>query len=409
MTSSATLLDYRHRPLTRAVPCADAPFKAVFKTCDQRIAEFEHNRLNANEGAQQFYLLNHAVSEIRARRDPDEYLAQPEIKVLDRYYEVGTDLAHRLFTYMLFICIRESRHVEKATAAPHWQYVRETWSQEVWKFWGTILRCHQSEWLPKAMSAVPEHATLGDITGLLRWVFADIAPIASSYGGAGWRPVSQVLDQFVQGEITTEILVDTAWSLEHNGGSIFNKGYGFRPGGSDLRRTLDAQAKGIMPSYLTNFPSHLPVAVGHDLELVQDALPHLDYAQAPASWHGMKQAADTAQVHASKDKVWTPKSPKITIEDAPGPQHTVCDYVLKKLSDYPDAKVAMDKDIPAQQYVIVASYSGSNEGAMLKLPYSYVDENPDIGPMLDDLVSNFKEMHPVTAVIAPGSLKVLPA
>ena len=59
--------------------------------------------------------------------------------------------------------------------------------------------------------------------------------------------INDCLCRFVNGEFTAEMMLDTIWTLQHNGGCLFNKGFCYTHESSTLARILDVQRSGQIP------------------------------------------------------------------------------------------------------------------------------------------------------------------
>ena len=58
--------------------------------------------------------------------------------------------------------------------------------------------------------------------------------------------MTDCLVRFVSGEFSAEMMLDTVWTLAHNGGPIFNKGQ-FYACTANALRILDVQRSGQIP------------------------------------------------------------------------------------------------------------------------------------------------------------------
>lgn len=63
-----------------------------------------------------------------------------------------------------------------------------------------------------------------------------------AYGGKKWADIALVFKRYLDGEISAMIAADRAWTLVHNTGPIFNKGFYFEHHDSGLMKVLNAQA-----------------------------------------------------------------------------------------------------------------------------------------------------------------------
>jgi hypothetical protein len=63
-----------------------------------------------------------------------------------------------------------------------------------------------------------------------------------AYGGAKWADIALVFKQYIDGTSSAMLAADRAWTLVHNTGPIFNKGFYFKLHDAMLAKILDAQA-----------------------------------------------------------------------------------------------------------------------------------------------------------------------
>ena len=63
-----------------------------------------------------------------------------------------------------------------------------------------------------------------------------------AYGGAKWADIALVFKQYVDGQSSAMLASDRAWTLVHNTGPIFNKGFYFEYHDGMLANVLNAQA-----------------------------------------------------------------------------------------------------------------------------------------------------------------------
>lgn len=190
-----------------------------------------------------FYGLNNAVALIAAHRDQYEPLAQPELSIVKAYYDVNTRNTVRAFYYLLICCIREARHNQsKKSSQPK---IAEKFGEPVAKFFcsGTG---GEGDIHERFMKSTPE-CTLGQMTGALQWQFYN-SSWSGGYGGKAWGSIADCLHRFVTGEYTAEMMMDTIWTLQHNNGSVFNKGHYYHQWTQVLHRVLDVQRSGQIPA-----------------------------------------------------------------------------------------------------------------------------------------------------------------
>ncbi len=98
-----------------------------------------------------------------------------------------------------------------------------------------------------------------------------------SYGGPKWGEVADCLRSYVTGQTSAEALLDTAFTLAHNNGPVFNKGYIYKHHTNRLIQILDIQAKGQIPQWVgaSDFDV-IDDTVRADWQLCADLLPEFN-------------------------------------------------------------------------------------------------------------------------------------
>lgn len=195
-----------------------------------------------------FYLTNHAVAEVRSRVALDEPLAayQP---ILEKYHEALAARAVRMFYYLVLICTRESRHVYNDDQL--FNYLSKKNGAGCMDFTKKI-NGSGSSGAASAFKTSPPVSAMGKYSQHLVDIFYK-GKFSGGYGGNAWGQVADVLNKFVKGEYSAEMMMDTAFTLCHNNGPIFNKGMLF--GGydsSEIVKILDVQRAGMIPQMVDN-------------------------------------------------------------------------------------------------------------------------------------------------------------
>lgn len=189
-----------------------------------------------------FYGLNHAVALVAARRAPLEPLPSDELELVDSYYTLLPDKAVRAFYYLLLCCIREARH--SYSKSYDYPKIDAEFGTAVANFFckgtGGEGDIHE-KFLTK-----PPSASIGQLTGALCWQFYN-STWSPGYGGSAWGSIADCLHRFVLGEYSAEMMLDTVWTLQHNNGSVFNKGHFYAVWTGTLLRILDVQRSGQIP------------------------------------------------------------------------------------------------------------------------------------------------------------------
>lgn len=185
-----------------------------------------------------FYLLNHAMAEIETRFGPDDPLGDA-LGVVERYHAVLNDAGIRMFGYLLITTTRESRHLkngqENQLASKHGTGCTDFTKK---------VKSHSQDALYTTKSQVTMGAYLDylcDVYNTLGW--------SSAYGGPNWGKVTQPLRDVVHGDISIEMMLDVAYTLAHNNGPIFNKGFQYAHYDmTSLMTILDCQRAGQIPN-----------------------------------------------------------------------------------------------------------------------------------------------------------------
>lgn len=197
-----------------------------------------------------FYMMNHACSLIRQKFHPYERL-NGFLPVVEEYHRQLAQRSVRMFYYLLLICTRESRHVKTGYSDPLWSGLSKKYGSQIIPFHQTI-RGIGSDAAASKFRENPPNVSLGNYVQFLSDVFYK-GQYSPSYGGPAWGKVADVLRDFVLGKITAEMMMDTAFTLAHNTGPIFNKGMLFEGFNStELIRILDVQRAGMIPQFIGN-------------------------------------------------------------------------------------------------------------------------------------------------------------
>lgn len=200
-----------------------------------------------------FYMLNHAVSVIRTKISEYEPMGdfQP---IVEAYHEQLTLRTARMFFYLLLICTRESRHVQQEPTSKFMEGLRSEYGDSIADFHLIIWKTGSETAVSKLRQKPPE-VSLGEYTNFLVDVFHK-GSYSSGYGGAAWGEIAEVLRDFVHGTLTAEMMMDTAFTLCHNNGPIFNKGMLYHHYTDEIKMILDVQRSGQIPQLVGNKETH---------------------------------------------------------------------------------------------------------------------------------------------------------
>ena len=196
-----------------------------------------------------FYMMNHAVATVAQRVDPLEPLGK-FYPVLEAYHGVLATRSIRMFFYLLLICTRESRHRKDSDSGSLMTDMWTKYGKEVCEF-NNGIKGTGSEGAANAFCTKPPKASLGNYTNFLTDIF-NKGTYSGGYGGKAWGKVASVLRDFSIGKISAEMMMDTAFTLCHNNGPIFNKGMLFDSFGPEIYKILDVQRAGMIPQYVAS-------------------------------------------------------------------------------------------------------------------------------------------------------------
>jgi len=263
-----------------------------------------------------FYAMNHGVAMIAAGRAPLEPLPAWELSFVDAYYTLLNEKAVRAFYYLVRICTREARHNQ--SLATSITAMKPLFGEAVATFFEKVNGGEGG--IASKFKTSPPNATIGQFVKALQWQFYH-AKWSGGYGGKKWGAVTDCLVRFVTGEFSAEMMLDTVWTLAHNNGPIFNKGYLYQMYSPTIYRLLDVQRSGQIPTaclkdsqlmkftpgalqgWMQGLAKNYPDAVkGYvDWEIVEALGAVHKYPQDKAAQqklHGMSPAAKAAQAEA---------------------------------------------------------------------------------------------------------------
>jgi hypothetical protein len=205
--------------------------------------------------AVKFYGMHHLVELVNRRYRYYDELPLEVGSVVAAYFNEMHEVVTRIAYYLLLISTREARHVKfnPTTRAR----IRNTNGVEAYDFVREIQGGSSDATVRHFLTEGPKLSTpLGNYLEMLEYVFSE-GTFSGGYGGAPWAKIANTLLRTVRGETSLEVMADTAFTLAHNNGPIFNKGIFYK--GYDLtamRRVLDVQRSGQMLHYIIQSECH---------------------------------------------------------------------------------------------------------------------------------------------------------
>lgn len=197
-----------------------------------------------------FYALGHLVSLIRQKRTPHEKLTENEKSILAAYQHEVANQSRRMAFYVMLIISREVRHVWEGENPD--TETRKKFEKEVGKplmDWQKQIRGSNYATAITHFDMLPDDLTAAEFCRGVTYLF-NHGYCAHGFGGKPWANISETLYRALKGEYSMEMLVDTAYTLAHNNGPIFNKGMYYDPYGPCFVNILDVQRAGLIPEML---------------------------------------------------------------------------------------------------------------------------------------------------------------
>lgn len=230
----------------------------------------EADKINPEQAAIWFYLQNHTIAAMSRQWGKYEPLPGEALELVNQYHKRMNYESLRMFFYLLLICTRESRHIKNLKDIGP-QMTQKYGTGKLKKFTNGIKGGGSNEAVFSFYHGAPE-ASLGDYCSYMYDLFNE-GNWNGGYGGQAWADVSKVLRDFVLGTTTAEMMMDTAFTLAHNNGPIFNKGLVYNMyDGYEICKILDVQRAGQIPQLVANNETNYTCEEQHDYQEAAAAL-----------------------------------------------------------------------------------------------------------------------------------------
>lgn len=198
--------------------------------------------------AVQFYLFNHLSAMVKERFTRHEVLPSWAQDVMREYKSILSKQGIRMTAYMALITARESRHLGQNMPSDWWNTFKTEFGEPCKVFHDTIHSKDSMSVAKKLMTQSPQYP-LGKLFKSIEYIFFE-GKFHGGYGGHPWGVIAQTLNQFLDGKISQEMMIDTAYTLAHNNGPMFNKGMLYGSYTHDFLRILDVQRSGQIPELI---------------------------------------------------------------------------------------------------------------------------------------------------------------
>lgn len=190
-----------------------------------------------------FYYLYNSILELERLYGRYTSLGEKEY-IVERYIEYGLDIGEHLLIYLVFICLRETRHAYLSSE----EYSKWAVENPEIKALINILNTTSAQ---SSLNASAEFLSNTEIPTciLLEGISSLFVSgcFNSSCGGAKWKVISDLLLDYVQGNLTLEMCIDLSFNVEHNTSNIFNKGFLYSYSKTLFKTMLTMQYDGHLP------------------------------------------------------------------------------------------------------------------------------------------------------------------
>ena len=206
------------------------------------------DEIHPDSEAVDFYGLNHCAMLVRSKFTKNEVLPEWAIQVMQAYSKEVVEQSQRMMHYLLCIVTREMRHIKDPVTGPLYSTVQSLFP-EMGTFLKKIKTLNEDQAVSAYMNQAPAGVTLGTYVAALSHAFHN-GTWSHGFGGKAWGKVADALYAMVKGNISLEMMVDTAYTLAHNNGPIFNKGMLYKHYSGSFIMLLDVQRSGQIPELL---------------------------------------------------------------------------------------------------------------------------------------------------------------
>lgn len=307
MENGKTLLSVIQNPARRV-----AKFGITAKQLADKLLSFDKNatQVDPDTEALRFYALNQIIGAMQTRFTTNEALPVWGQTVVDLYCKELVKQHNRMFWYTFLVITREWRHTKNLATV---SAVKSTPYTDGLKALHPIINDSNSEnYLNGWLKNVPA-MSLVDYCTCLTHSF-NTGSYGGGYGGKPWGNIAQTLLNYVEGKISAEVFIDTAYTLAHNNGPMFNKGMMYSNYSHDFKTILDVQRSGQVCESLLNSEFSKGSATADILALLKECKTELgigDYV----CWHKVEtlgfplvQPGQYASKKAKQDKLYGKKA-----------------------------------------------------------------------------------------------------
>ena len=251
----------------RAVSLKDVPINRIALACKECSGMTVHDT-NLNKPFERivtpeidallFYVSTQYLSMVSDKHAKYELIRNPvDRNLIPKVLLAQTRLQLRSLYYLTVICTRESRH-SKSTPAQMKEHLNKAFvgggkptKSAVVSYVDFFTAIHHggSAETAQRFYDIDSDLNFGDYIQCVSENFN--TPFACAYGGKAWNSIAKCVERAVLGETSLHTMTDTSYTLAHNTGAIFNKGFiYYKQTDSKLLKILDLQRAGALPQGL---------------------------------------------------------------------------------------------------------------------------------------------------------------
>jgi hypothetical protein len=196
-----------------------------------------------------FYLGAHVLGVVENKFGIEAELPEHVATLVEEHHRQMEEVFFRIFTYIMLISMGESRHGGTHSKL---EEISQKFGLDVTNYATIITKSSGRSGARKEF--LQSDRDVLTFMEYCDWMFTNCFS-GGSYGGPKWKVISNKATQVLNGDISPFTMVDVAWALVHNTGSIFNKNtiYSSEYSTDGLTQLLDMQRGGAIPSLIKNF------------------------------------------------------------------------------------------------------------------------------------------------------------
>jgi hypothetical protein len=243
-----TLAHWNAAPQTHLHDLADLPTEVFSKST----LEYRKNcgQTSPNDDAVTFYTLNHCASVVRKSFTENEPMPAWAQEIMATYTDVCMKQGERMLHYILSITTREMRHLKTgSTPAPVWSKIKLEYGAKAVDYLKKISSNGNETVAVDTYMKEPPELPVGHYAKALSYAYHH-GSWSGGYGGGPWGQVADAVVAYLTGVSSMEMMVDTAYTLAHNNGPIFNKGMMYTMYDNHFMTILDVQRSGQLPDLM---------------------------------------------------------------------------------------------------------------------------------------------------------------